>query len=629
MVQKLQTWWTKLLATRHTRWSQALGWCLLLIVSPLGLLVATEVISWQSGRITWAHLTAQPVMVLALAVLVALVLFWLLAVTGQSGVAVATLGTLLVVVSLISYFKMMFRAEPVVWADWHLLGETGDVVAGYNFYIPRQFYKSLLGVWLLALLNGWFSPRWRSWHWRLSWALSLPLLLWAALWSGTDWKKTWQQAVPDYNFNAQAPELSDEFGFLAYFVAHSLPTAIVAPADYNQATMARLLATAQTFTPPKSSLVCPPADSPAPDIIFVLNESFADLINYPGLNFATDPTPTFSYLQRTGRHGRILVNTRGGGTSETEFEIMTGLAHSLNPLNSTAFVQFIKRPLPALPAWLRAQGYQTAAIQPDHAWFLNADVAYPLLGIDTYLSLETFDHPRLLANQVADSEVTAKIKQWVGERDDRPQFIWVTTMENHGGYEPKKFPADYYHDLDYEYTPADGVPLTDGQRQALDNYIIGLRDADTMLQELIEFYQNSTRPAIIVFYGDHFPGFDAAMTDILSGRDQLLLDSAPFVIWDNFSSPSAQDYGTISAFQLSPLVLRDSCQPLSPLLQFLSQAYQAGVRGYNIHWYIDAAGQLQPLSDISGTPAQYRHQHQLWQYDWLHGAGYTFKNTDK
>ena len=62
-----------------------------------------------------------------------------------------------------------------------------------------------------------------------------------------------------------------------------------------------------------------------PNILFIQLESFMDPTIINGIEFDTDPIPNFRNLVDNYSSGLLGVSTIGGGTANTEFEIMTGM----------------------------------------------------------------------------------------------------------------------------------------------------------------------------------------------------------------------------------------------------------------------------------------------------------------
>lgn len=101
------------------------------------------------------------------------------------------------------------------------------------------------------------------------------------------------------------------------------------------------------------------AGGSSPNIIVVLSESFTDEA-YLGqyLDLAEPLMPFYQELVKECRTGRLYVPKLGGGTSETEFEVLTGLRskYAINPYSMGL------PPMNSMASVLRQKGYETTAI---------------------------------------------------------------------------------------------------------------------------------------------------------------------------------------------------------------------------------------------------------------------------
>ncbi len=68
-----------------------------------------------------------------------------------------------------------------------------------------------------------------------------------------------------------------------------------------------------------------------PNVIFIMNEAFWDPTLLPGVKFNKDPLPTVHRLQKKTTSGYLLSPQFGGGTSNVEFEVLTGQSMSNLP----------------------------------------------------------------------------------------------------------------------------------------------------------------------------------------------------------------------------------------------------------------------------------------------------------
>lgn len=84
----------------------------------------------------------------------------------------------------------------------------------------------------------------------------------------------------------------------------------------------------------------------------------------------------------------------------------------------------------------------------------------------------------------------------------------------------------------------------------METYVQGASDADRSLQLLIDHFEQSDEPTVIVFYGDHLPmlGYDydvyAQAGFVSTGRSEQWsleelksMHSVPFVMWTNEGLP--------------------------------------------------------------------------------------------
>lgn len=105
-----------------------------------------------------------------------------------------------------------------------------------------------------------------------------------------------------------------------------------------------------------------------PMIITIMNESFSDLSVLGPLACTEDDLAFFHSLKddpHTIEYGWDYVSTRGGGTSTTEFEYLTGdsmsYTNGINPYSSFDFTN-----VPSMVSILKEQGYHTIAMHPEN-----------------------------------------------------------------------------------------------------------------------------------------------------------------------------------------------------------------------------------------------------------------------
>src|SRR5690554_4842506 len=169
----------------------------------------------------------------------------------------------------------------------------------------------------------------------------------------------------------------------------------------------------------------------------MMSEAFWDAETKLKLNLNQDPLPNFRSITGKTAAGFIQVPGIGGGTANTEFEVLTGFTKRFindyntpyNPYNS-----YVYRPIRSLATIFSELGYQATAIHPYHSWFYRRNEVYRHLGFHRFLPIETFSHePKQNGPFVADHVANALIFEEM-EKSQEWDFIHVVTMEGHGPY---------------------------------------------------------------------------------------------------------------------------------------------------------------------------------------------------
>ena len=167
-----------------------------------------------------------------------------------------------------------------------------------------------------------------------------------------------------------------------------------------------------------------------PDIIAILAESFFDpsiIKGVPGCFY----TPIFCELKGKTSNGYLKVPTYGGYTIRTEFEFLTGVALTNYPDHAFPYLSLVTEPIDSYPRYLGELGYETIAIHPFKRRYWNRmETFLQHMGFDHFVGEEGFLGAERDGYYIADREITPMIFKYL--RDDRPQFIFVITMENHG-----------------------------------------------------------------------------------------------------------------------------------------------------------------------------------------------------
>lgn len=280
-----------------------------------------------------------------------------------------------------------------------------------------------------------------------------------------------------------------------------------------------------------------------PNIIIIQSEAFWD-INRLNLKFNQNPIPFYESLRKKSVYGDAYVPVFGGGTANTEYEVLTGL--TMKNFYSDWYMVYpneIKQPTVSLASILRQQGYHTEGLHPYMSWYYNRLAVYNYLGFNTFKTIEFMNNIDIIGAYMSDAYITDLIIDSI-EKTDAPLFNFTVTMQNHGPYGNHRFSGD-------EFDVKVQSELTDSSRYFLSNYAQGLYLTDVELERLVTYLESSDEPTILLFFGDHLPmlgedyqlyrevGYvDDETTEML--QQDLRMMSVPYVIWSNFDQTSEE-----------------------------------------------------------------------------------------
>ena len=272
-----------------------------------------------------------------------------------------------------------------------------------------------------------------------------------------------------------------------------------------------------------------------PNILFVQLESFFDVNTIIGSQYSADPTPNFNRLCRNFPSGLLYVPTIGGGTANTEFEVLTGLNLDFFGAGEIPYNTILQQTAVETVNYdLKDYGYTATALHSNGATFYSRNVVYPNLGFDRFVSLEYMRDMKYNAlGWAKDAQLTGEVLRALQSTEGR-DVIMCISVESHGKY------AD-------EYTPAEGdievlalpekIPLAPFQ-----NFVNLIPATDEFLKELVHAIARFDEPTVIVAYGDHLPAMELENDMLTTGS----IYASRYVIWNNygytFEAPDLQAY---------------------------------------------------------------------------------------
>ncbi|MCC8151145.1 MAG: LTA synthase family protein [Lachnospiraceae bacterium] len=357
-------------------------------------------------------------------------------------------------------------------------------------------------------------------------------------------------------------------------------------------------------------------DGETPNIIYIMNESWSDLSNLGDLETNADYMPFINSLTENTIKGYVTVPVFGAGTSNSEYEALTGNSISFLPAGCNVCQSYLQNETPSLVSTLSALGYSLTAYHPYYGSGWNRELVYPLLGFEDFISIEDFIDEDIIETYKANSDVieyqnlleeryedgdemllrrfisdsydyTMVEEMYENREEDEPFFIFNVTMQNHGGY------AVSYSNF-YQQIYATNMSAT---YPKANRYLSLVKETDSAFEELVEYFSDVDEPTIICMFGDHLPSIEDEFYEELMGVDsldnltteqELSRYETPFVIWANYDIEEAE-VDSISVNYLSTLLSQAAGLPQTQYNKYLSVLYQT-LPVISSVGYVDADG---------------------------------------
>jgi phosphoglycerol transferase MdoB-like AlkP superfamily enzyme len=300
------------------------------------------------------------------------------------------------------------------------------------------------------------------------------------------------------------------------------------------------------------------------NIIMVMNEAFSDL-RIAGLNESVDVMPFIDSLRENTIQGYLGVSVYGGGTCNTEFEALTGNSMAFMGTGSYPYTENVTKPLFSLASFMNGMGYDTYAFHANEESNWNRNKVYPNLGFGRFYSIsdfEAFGPVEKLHNYPADRTDYAFMESVDAEEADHPRFLFDVTMQNHAYY-------DHWEDVEEAENVKELELGFDGKV-----YLSLVKASDEAVKGLVETYQNSDEPTMIVFFGDHQPSLvRSTQQQIYTKNDFMQKYWSKYFIWTNYEMES--DTNLMFSANYMPLIITERCGiKLPPYLMMMKELYE-------------------------------------------------------
>lgn len=471
-------------------------------------------------------------LLLALNLLPAVLLVWLFALLfSRAWAGVLLGGGLSLALSLINYYKIALRGDPLLASDVLLVRGAVGIMGRYDFVLSREVVFALAALFAAVVFAAFLMKAKRfSWKIRLSGAAAclalLALLVNFVYASDKIYAKT---ANNDHIRIWSETEVYISRGFFLPLL-HTMPDILpTPPEDYDKE---------DAITLYESYVDAPIPEGQKVTVMGVMLEAFADLTllsptlaDEAGVQAVYEP---WHALEQESVHGALLTNIFAGGTVESEWNFLTG---------ASRFDAF-RAPTASYVRYFASQGYTTRFTHPGYEWFYNRRNVNAYLGFDeSYFTEDGFGDlvDPVTAAWHSDRQLVDVLLEDLREKNGAPHFSFAVSYQNHGPYDATPAAAE-------AVSAASG--LSEESRNILNHYLAGVDETIGEYTRLVHELESEETPVVLVLFGDHKPwlgnensvylelgvNFD---TGTLEGMKNY--HATPYLIWANSAAKAVLD----------------------------------------------------------------------------------------
>ncbi len=542
-------------------------------------------------------------------------------VTTKLSVGVGVVGALSVVVHGVHYFKIQLRGEPFFPWDVFQYKEAADIAGDVKIEFTEEIWQAInYAVILLvgAILIDIFFRYSKGFKYYLRLALGACMVVVLYVFTtGVIWNP---QLMAEHGIQLilwDEKTSYDKGGFFVTFLQNAENMVVDAPDGYSEAMIDSISANYKG------------KDGKKPNVICIMSEAFAYPSQWTNVKYAEEITPYINSIIDECITGKVMTPSYGGGTSISEYEVLTGNCASSLPYGSVPYMQYVTTETYSYASFLKGQGYSTVAIHPYTASFWCRNKAYPLMGFDKFLSQDDFENPSKPKNgiYISDMDLTNKIiSEYEAAKEDGPFFAFCVSMQNHGSYYSWEYGG---HPVELE---GDHSQFPEEVQASIRSYAQGIQDADEALGALIDYFREVDSETVILLFGDHQPALGgAADLDALGLTSQELYDSAtntkltyttPYIIWNNYGADvdtsTADDF---SMYQLLPYMTERLDLARPGYFEYLSDVRKTVLAGRTGIISLNPDGT--PVLGMTPEHQAAANNHWQLQYDMMFGKDYS------
>lgn len=464
----------------------------------------------ESIKVSLNAIPANILVILLLFIIINLIFIILLCIMKKSSWAIASLVVLSLALMIISDIKYNIMGLPLVISDvnylnpanMQMIGTSGNSISWWILTtIVKGLFVAVFGI-VFILISRKKSIKINSIKNRLvGLVVAVILLLSIFIANENNSKFIIEKIYRTTNENLlkfnSINELYDNYGFFQGMYVNTLYINDNIPKGYSREKAKEILTSTADSNKPWGKA----------NVVFILAESFSDLEKIDEVKF---DEPLMKNLRDYSNDKDkmvfdLLVPTIGGGSVNTEFEILTGGSLSFWKTGYIPYNEYYNKVTgknaPNLIIEFNNNGYETMYLTPWGATSFKSKKNYESFGTTkTVYNIQGDNKGRWLSDISFMDAIYDELKDTsIGNY----KFIMSASAQNHYPFEGKMY-AENEYDVNVKKTE-----YSDEDTQMIRNYAQGLYDSDKAIQYLYKKIQTLETPTIIVWFGDHLPNIQA------------------------------------------------------------------------------------------------------------------------
>ncbi|PWC14313.1 phosphoethanolamine transferase [Brenneria roseae subsp. americana] len=449
--------------------------------------------------------------------------------------------SLFITLKLIDQIKIHYYKEKLLFPDFYLIFDSANAETLAHYWLAGVAMIALL-LWLLlnAVLSWRCHPVTRKTPYRLAAVVLIPICLFGITNITDRCHRIWEETLPKGT------------GTLTNIIM-SASDSYYQPPQYP-GTSAYFLEKAQTVTLPATQ------SDIRPDIVVLLHESTVNPLIYQLPDQSViPPLFTFQHDDHVSAQSLMRVHTFGGGTWLSEFSVLTGLnPDDFGSRKNAVFYTVIDHIAASLFQEMKANGYYTVVLTPFNKSAYHAGHAYQTLGVDRIIQPQELGYPGRLSENlwnIPTHDVLKYVKTLIGQKTDKPIFVYVLTMAEHGPY-------DDGHKDDFNLNEHISNPGTAGK---FSHYVEKITASDAAIKEFSHYVAENERPMMFLYFGDHQPGIGFNQYRIKQNNPAYI---SQFTLRDNLTSGQHIKTGELTDISfIGGIILERARLNISPFYQ--------------------------------------------------------------